>query len=78
MNLYTYVANDPVNFIDPSGLAKIVNGRIKPSIKGPFKSTLQKGIDAADGWASNQVLKQAGIPTATAKGLLGLTGGIGL
>lgn len=76
LNFCVYVSNDPVNWVDPWGLAKTTNGKIKPSIQGPFKSTLQKVIDKADGWARTQALKLAGIPTATAKGVLGLTGGI--
>jgi hypothetical protein len=74
------VANDPVNWVDPEGLKVDWHTFFKTTttVTGPFKSTLQKGIDAADGWARKQALKQAGIPTATAKGLLGLTGGIGL
>ena len=78
-NLYGYVQNDPVNFIDPLGLKTDWHKFYKytSTVTGPIKSTLQKGIDKADSFVRTQILKKLNIPTPTAKNVLGLTRGLG-
>ena len=46
LNLYAYSHSDPVNFVDPSGLASLVPGTPGESSPGDFSG----GTDTVDGW----------------------------
>ena len=61
-NLYGYVANDPVNFVDPSGLRppsfpyQSFPG-MKPDLANPFVKMAQKNIKAAESMHSPWMFK---------------------
>jgi len=79
VNLMAYVGNNPVMGVDPTGLDVDWNKffTYTEAVTGPFKSTLQKGIEATDRLVENAALHKIGIPTSVAQGVIGNTLGLG-
>jgi RHS repeat-associated protein len=76
VNLYVYAGLNPLLLVDPFGLNVDWEkfARYSNTFRKSYTSKLQKGINAADNWIRNRIVKTVGLPAPVMLSRLGVGG----